>query len=217
MMIAILIFSIIIVIVVIVKWPIAGGISVYKLLIDAFYFFIIMFLCGISSMIGTVDNMNVDLHPSESIRGITIMVVIISVSFYTMSQLPLIFAKSILKRCKRIIYIVEGVLYLSLMGFLIVGRINWAYSQCPEEYRPANELVRRINNYNETHSDRCSDLGMLGLKNVDDSTFIYKHQLYVLNDDGNEFTLHFKPKKTIMNDPSMLYSSETDKWDYVWD
>lgn len=121
------------------------------------------------------------------------------------------------KRSKKIIYIVESGLYLSLMCFLIVDDINWTYSQCPKEYRPANELVRRINNYNDTHSDRCSDFGMLGLKNVDDSTFIYKHQLFVLIDDGNKFTLHFKPKKVAMNDPSMLYSSETDKWDYVWD
>lgn len=105
MVIAILIFSIIIVIVVIVKWPIAGGISVYKLLIDAFYFFIIMFLCGISRMICTADNMNVDLRPMESISDIIIMVVITSVIFYIMSQIPLLCSKSIFKRSKRIIYL----------------------------------------------------------------------------------------------------------------
>lgn len=218
-MIALLIISIVtfVLIYIIIKWPTFGWITAYKVLIDAFYYLFIVLICGYGKVIGATDNLNVDLHRLESLRSGVYVVVILSVCFYCISQIPFICSRDILRRSRLKIIIIESILYFGIMTFLIVDHIRWTYSQCPEEFRPANELVRMIHDYNDTHSDRCSNLSMLGLKNIDDSTFIYKGQIFSLKPKGNEFTLLFKPKKYAIIDPEMLYSSDSDEWDYVWD
>lgn len=130
------------------------------------------------------------------------------VVFLAISQFPLLFVKCYAKKKKQIVKY-EGVVYAVtlVIGVVCLSEFSGVGKLHDEKLQAGNEVVRLIDEYNETHKMQCQSLSDLGLKPVGDNFYEYKGMWFLLYANDKAFELRFRSPygEDINYDLSFLY------------
>lgn len=77
-------------------------------------------------------------------------------------------------------------------------------------------MVKMIDEYNETHKDKCKSLEDLGLKRIKDNYYEYNGMWFDLWVYDTGYTLYFRDAmngKVSDYDADFVYNSEKDSWE----
>lgn len=140
--------------------------------------------------------------------------------FLAASQLPLLFVKCYAKKKKWQIIKYEGLVYALTLGIGVIclSEFSGVVKLHDEKLQAGNEVVRLIDEYNNTHKTQCQSLSELGLKQVGDGFYEYKGMWFLLNANDKAFDLRFcSPEGGDIN-YDFTYSSDVHEWNetIIW-
>ena len=139
-----------------------------------------------------VSALNINLHPWKNYLLYRVFAATACVMFFlAVSQLPLLFVKCYAKKIKKQIVKYEGLVYaLTLViGVICLSEFSGVGKLHDEKLQAGNEVVRLIDEYNNTHKTQCQSLSELGLKPVGDDFYEYKGMRFLLNVNDKAFDL----------------------------
>lgn len=196
-----------------IKWP-RVGFWLFKafcmlLLIIGLYLALLFYM-------NTVDarSLNINLHPWKNYiiwRGLDGLIVAITV--YVISQLPFCFMKNYPEKRKTKILKWEGLIYVSILVMGISYLATETKHFISDELKYGNIMVKRINEYNESHKDKCKSLEDLGLKPVKNNYYEYNGAWFNLKTDDTGYTLYFRNMQHDYLDFHFVYHSKKDFWE----
>ena len=139
-----------------------------------------------------VSALNINLHPWRNYLLYRVAAAVACVMvFLAVSQQPLLFVKCYAKKKKWQIIKYEGLVYaLTLViGVICLSEFSGVGKLHDEKLQAGNEVVRLIDEYNNTHKTQCQSLSELGLKPVGDDFYEYKGMRFLLNVNDKAFDL----------------------------
>ena len=217
----ILAFAIILSFGLIVKCP-KYGLWLYKGAIFGimiiFLFVVLFFWLGGN---GDETALNINLHPWRNYLRYRVAAAVACVTlFLAASQLPLLFVKCYAKKKKWQIIKYEGLVYALTLGIGVIclSEFSGVVKLHDEKLQAGNEVVRLIDEYNNTHKTQCQSLSELGLKQVGDGFYEYKGMWFLLNANDKAFDLRFcSPEGGDIN-YDFTYSSDVHEWNetIIW-
>jgi len=168
-----------------------------------------------------VSALNINLHPWKNylLYRVTAAVACVTV-FLAISQLPLLFVKCYSKKKKWQIIKYEGLVYAVtlVIGVICLSEFSGVGKLHDEKLQAGNEVVRLIDEYNNTHKTQCQSLSDLGLKPVGDNFYEYKGMWFLLNANDKAYGLRFRSPYGGDLNYDFTYSSDIHEWDYtiIW-
>jgi len=166
-----------------------------------------------------VECMNIDLHPWKNyIIWRSFGSIVVTIIVYAISQLPLCFTKSYSKKQKRNFIKCEGVVYVLLLIMGIFCLYNSLIHSIPDNWQYGNDMVKMIDEYNESHKDKCKSLEDLGLKRIKDNYYEYNGMWFDLWVYDTGYTLYFcnamnENEEVSDYDVDFVYNSAKDCWE----
>ena len=183
-----------------------------------FLFVVLFFWLGGN---GDETALNINLHPWRNYLRYRVAAAVACVTlFLAASQLPLLFVKCYAKKKKWLIIKYEGLVYALTLGIGVIclSEFSGVVKLHDEKLQAGNEVVRLIDEYNNTHKTQCQSLSELGLKQVGDGFYEYKGMWFLLNANDKAFDLRFcSPEGGDIN-YDFTYSSDVHEWNetIIW-
>ena len=183
-----------------------------------FLFVVLFFWLGGN---GDETALNINLHPWRNYLLYRVAAAVACVTlFLAASQLPLLFVKCYAKKKKWQIIKYEGLVYALTLGIGVIclSEFSGVVKLHDEKLQAGNEVVRLIDEYNNTHKTQCQSLSELGLKQVGDGFYEYKGMWFLLNANDKAFDLRFcSPEGGDIN-YDFTYSSDVHEWNetIIW-
>lgn len=183
-----------------------------------FLFVVLFFWLGGN---GDETALNINLHPWRNYLRYRVAAAVACVTlFLAASQLPLLFVKCYAKKKKWQIIKYEGLVYALTLGIGVIclSEFSGVVKLHDEKLQAGNEVVRLIDEYNNTHKTQCQSLSELGLKQVGDGFYEYKGMWFLLNANDKAFDLRFcSPEGGDIN-YDFTYSSDVHEWNetIIW-
>ena len=183
-----------------------------------FLFVVLFFWLGGN---GDETALNINLHPWRNYLRYRVAAAVSCVTlFLAASQLPLLFVKCYAKKKKWQIIKYEGLVYALTLGIGVIclSEFSGVVKLHDEKLQAGNEVVRLIDEYNNTHKTQCQSLSELGLKQVGDGFYEYKGMWFLLNANDKAFDLRFcSPEGGDIN-YDFTYSSDVHEWNetIIW-
>ena len=183
-----------------------------------FLFVVLFFWLGGN---GDETALNINLHPWRNYLRYRVAAAVACVTlFLAASQLPLLFVKCYAKKKKWQIIKYEGLIYALTLGIGVIclSEFSGVVKLHDEKLQAGNEVVRLIDEYNNTHKTQCQSLSELGLKQVGDGFYEYKGMWFLLNANDKAFDLRFcSPEGGDIN-YDFTYSSDVHEWNetIIW-
>ena len=177
-----------------------------------FLFVVLFFWLGGN---GDETALNINLHPWRNYLRYRVAAAVACVTlFLAASQLPLLFVKCYAKKKKWQIIKYEGLVYALTLGIGVIclSEFSGVVKLHDEKLQAGNDVVRLIDEYNNTHKTQCQSLSELGLKQVGDGFYEYKGMWFLLNANDKAFDLRFcSPEGGDIN-YDFTYSSDVHEW-----
>ena len=183
-----------------------------------FLFVVLFFWLGGN---GDETALNINLYPWRNYLRYRVAAAVACVTlFLAASQLPLLFVKCYAKKKKWQIIKYEGLVYALTLGIGVIclSEFSGVVKLHDEKLQAGNEVVRLIDEYNNTHKTQCQSLSELGLKQVGDGFYEYKGMWFLLNANDKAFDLRFcSPEGGDIN-YDFTYSSDVHEWNetIIW-
>ena len=183
-----------------------------------FLFVVLFFWLGGN---GDETALNINRHPWRNYLRYRVAAAVACVTlFLAASQLPLLFVKCYAKKKKWQIIKYEGLIYALTLGIGVIclSEFSGVVKLHDEKLQAGNEVVRLIDEYNNTHKTQCQSLSELGLKQVGDGFYEYKGMWFLLNANDKAFDLRFcSPEGGDIN-YDFTYSSDVHEWNetIIW-
>lgn len=168
-----------------------------------------------------VSALNINLHPWKNYLLYHVFAAVACVMFFlAISQLPLLFVKCYGKKKKWQFIKFEGLVYAVtlIIGVICLSEYSGVGKLHDEKLQAGNEVVRLIDEYNNTHKTQLQSLSELGLKQVGDGFYEYKGMWFLLNTNDKAFDLRFCSPYGWDINYDFTYSSDIHEWDYtiIW-
>ena len=183
-----------------------------------FLFVVLFFWLGGN---GDETALNINLHPWRNYLRYRVAAAVACVTlFLAASQLPLLFVKCYAKKKKWQIIKYEGLVYALTLGIGVIclSEFSGVVKLHDEKLQAGNEVVRLIDEYNNTHKTQCQSLSELGLKQVGDGFYEYKGMWFLLNANDKAFDLRFCSPEGGNINYDFTYSSDVHEWNetIIW-
>lgn len=192
-----------------------GGLFIIMLIV---LFVALFFYLGSNN---DVNALNTNLRPWKNyilprVIGTAICIAVI----YGISQIPLIFIKRLGKAKKYRIMRNEGIIYIGILavGIFFLSKYSGVGKLYDSKLQAGNEVVRLLDEYNNTHHKQCESLSKLGFKPTKDYFYEYKGMWFSLNSNDKTYDLRFRSPDGDETNYDFTYTKDTDAWNetIIW-
>ena len=170
---------------------------------------------------GDTNALNTNLHPWKNFILPRVIGAFICVAFiYSISQIPMIFIKSLDKTKKHYIMKYEGLVYAVILtvGIFFLSKCSGVGKLYDSKLQAGNEVVRLLNEYNNTHENQCESLAELGFQPAKDYFYEYKGMWFSINTNDKTYDLRFRSPDGDETNYDFTYTKDTDSWNesIIW-